>query len=76
MLSEMGKPLEHWLQKLEAINCNEVIINKHYMVDMVTTYLSKENQQIWLSKVSMKTIYLVPCSLIKYTHMLKSETTQ
>ena len=40
-----GKPiLELWLQKLERVNCDSVLINTHYLADQVHDFVDKYRQ--------------------------------
>ena len=49
-----GKPmLEHWLSKLEDIDCEKVLINTHYLHHKVNDYLSKRE----MKKMTIKKEY-------------------
>ena len=49
-----GKPLlEYWLESLENSNCQEVLINTHYLSEQVFDFLQKRPK----TKMKIKTTY-------------------
>ena len=49
-----GKPLlERWIQSLEKCNCNELIINTHYLAEQVDSYLANRGEP----KLNIKTVH-------------------
>ena len=71
-----GKPvLEHWLEKLEAINCNEVIINKHYLSELVSRYLlDRKKTNLKITSIYEKELLGTAGSLMKYYRQLDAKT--
>ena len=45
--------LENWLIKLEAIGCNETLINTHYLSTKVDNFLGSYNSE----KMKIKSVY-------------------
>tara|TARA_Y100000589_G_C27174309_1_gene638050 strand:+ start:91 stop:813 length:723 start_codon:yes stop_codon:yes gene_type:complete len=49
-----SKPiLEHWLEKLEQLDCESVLINTHYLADQVNLFLRNRKK----SKMSIEVVY-------------------
>jgi len=70
-----NKPLlEHWLDKLEMINVDNVLINTHYLSEKVDKFLdSQQNRSIKINKFYEQKLYGTAGTLIKnYNFFLNS----
>ena len=38
--------LEHWLKKLEEVDCKSVIVNTHYLANQVEDYINKRSENV------------------------------
>ena len=46
LISINGKPLlEHWLRRLEGIDCEATLINKHYLAEQVDLFIDKREKR-------------------------------